>query len=59
MAVAEYAHGKLDNGKGDASVCASYEKDLHKAREKKATRKQAEKKDRRWKNVLPRSDEED
>ena len=59
MAVAEYAHGKLDNGKGDASVCANYEKDLHKAREKKAIRKQAEKKDRRGKNVLPLWDEED
>ena len=59
MAVADFAHGKLDNGKGDDAVCANYEKDLHKAREKEATKKQAEKKDRRWKNVLPLRDEED
>ncbi|MEN8762155.1 MAG: AsmA-like C-terminal region-containing protein, partial [Thiogranum sp.] len=59
MAAADYAHGMLDKGKGDSSVCANYEKDLHRARDKETTRKQAEKKDRRWKNVLPLGDEED
>jgi len=59
MAAADYAHGLLDKDKGGSSVCANYEKDLHKARDKETTRKQAEKKDRRWKNVLPLRDKED
>ncbi|MEA3243859.1 MAG: AsmA-like C-terminal region-containing protein [Pseudomonadota bacterium] len=59
MAVADFAHDKLGNGDGDSSICAKYEKDLKKSRDKETTKKQAEKKDRRWKNVLPLQDEED
>jgi hypothetical protein len=58
MVAADYAQDKLDSGKGDSSVCANYEKDLHKAREKEAGGKQAEKKDRRSKRILPLWDEE-
>ena len=59
MAAADFAHDKLGKTDGDSSICAKYEKDLHKAREKQATKKQAEKKDRRWKNVLPLRDDEE
>jgi uncharacterized protein involved in outer membrane biogenesis len=44
MFAADYAHGKLDNGEGDSSVCANYEKDLKIARDKETRNKQAEKK---------------
>jgi len=40
-------------------VCANYEKDLIKSREKKAAGKAVEKKDRRWKRVLPLWDDEE
>jgi len=59
MAAADFAHDKLGKADGDSSICAKYEKDLHKAREKETTKKQAEKKDSRWKNVLPLQDEEE
>ena len=70
MVVADYAQGKLDNGDEDSSVCANYEKDLIKAREKgaggrrgekkaeKQAEQQAEKQDRRSKRILPLWDEE-
>ena len=59
MVAADYAQDKLDHGDGDASVCANYEKDLIKSREKKAAGKADEKKDRRWKRVLPLWDDEE
>jgi|GEM_PF-1814918 hypothetical protein len=59
MVAADYAQDKLDRGDGDASVCANYEKDLIKSREKKAAGKAVEKKDRRWKRVLPLWDDEE
>jgi uncharacterized protein involved in outer membrane biogenesis len=66
MAVADFAHGKLDNGKGDDAVCANYANDLKKARDKDASGKQAEKKaekqaekrDLKSKRILPLWDEE-
>jgi hypothetical protein len=62
MVAADYAHGKLDHGEGDSSVCANYEKDLHKARKKEAggsqAKNKAEKKDHSWKRILPLWDEE-
>ncbi|MGI9319773.1 MAG: AsmA-like C-terminal region-containing protein, partial [Thiogranum sp.] len=59
MAAADFAHGKLDNGKGDDSVCANYANDLEKEREKEASGKQGKKKDSRWKRILPLWDDED
>jgi hypothetical protein len=59
MVAADYAHGKLDNGEGDSSVCANYEKDLKIARDKETRKKQAEKKDSRLKKILPHWDDED
>jgi hypothetical protein len=59
MAAADFAHGKLDSGKEDEEVCANYARDLQKAREKEASKKQGKKKDSRWKRVLPLWDDED
>ena len=59
MAAADFAHSKLDSGKGDEAVCANYARDLQKAREKEASDKQGKKKDSRWKRVSPLWDDED
>jgi len=59
MAAADFAHGKLDNGKGDDAVCENYAKDLEKERKKEASGKQGKKKDSRWKRMLPLWDDED
>jgi hypothetical protein len=59
MVAADYAHGKLDGGKGEEAVCVNYARDLQKAREKEASEKQGKKKNSRWKRILPLWDDED
>jgi hypothetical protein len=59
MVAADYAQDKLHQGQGDSSVCANYERDLIKAREKEAGEKRAVRKDRKWNRVLPLWDKED
>jgi len=41
MVAADYVHDKLDDSDGDASICAQYEKDLRKARDKETRNKQS------------------
>jgi hypothetical protein len=59
MVAADYAQDKLHDGEGDSSVCANYERDLIKAREKETDKNKVIRKDRRWNKVLPLWDDEE